>query len=131
MGKILAIVFLIVFAWFAIPRIAQAQWFAPTAYPNYWWGEPVYDYSPRVAQQGYGWFSVNFWSGRTAINAGYQSNYNNYNGGYYNNVGYYGNSYVRPIYTPPWQNNNYYGNSYNGGYYGNTGGGYYDNSGFW
>lgn len=123
MGKILAILFLIVFAWFAIPKIANAQWFAPTAYPNYWWGQPMYDYSPRASQQGYGWFSFNFLGGRTSVNAGYQPGYGNY---------YIGNGYVQPTYNNVRQNGGYYVNSYNGGYYGNTmGGGYYDNTGFW
>lgn len=62
MGKILAIVFLVIFAWFAVPRLAQAQWFAPTLYPASWWGAPLYDYSPRLGQQGYGWFGFGFGS---------------------------------------------------------------------
>lgn len=57
MGKILAIVFLCVFAWYAIPVLRSGIWIAPTYYPSDWWGEPVYDYNPQVADQGYGWFN--------------------------------------------------------------------------
>ena len=55
MGKILAIIFLVVFAWFAIPQLAKGLWFAPTLYPDSWWGEHIVEYEPQVASQGFGW----------------------------------------------------------------------------
>lgn len=57
MGKILAIIFLCVFAWYAIPVLAKGVWIAPTMYPSDWWGQDVYHYNPQVAQDGYGWFN--------------------------------------------------------------------------
>jgi hypothetical protein len=105
MGKILAIVFLVIGAWFAVPKIAQAQWFAPTLYPNYWWGQSVYNYPPQVAQRGYGWFNINFWGGQPSIQAGYTPGWNTY-------------------YTPPTQY--YYGSNWNQiPYYGGPANAYY------
>ncbi len=57
MGKILAIIFLCVFGWYAIPLLVRGIWISPTMYPDYWWGEHVYDYNPQVASDGYGWFN--------------------------------------------------------------------------
>ncbi len=57
MGKVLAIIFLVVFFWYAIPIVGQAIWIAPTAYPNDWWGQSIYPYDSQVAQDGYGWFN--------------------------------------------------------------------------
>lgn len=57
MGKILAIIFLAVFAWYALPIMARGIWVSPTLYPSSWWGEPIYDYSTEVAKYGYGWFN--------------------------------------------------------------------------
>jgi hypothetical protein len=72
MGKILAIVFLCVFVWYAVPILKQGVWFSPTLYPTDWWGEPIYEYEPQVAQDGYGWFSFDpkehSTSGRTTAN---------------------------------------------------------------
>ncbi len=109
MGKILAIIFLVVFAWFAIPHIAKAQWISPTLYPSYWWGaSPVYQYDPVTANRGYGWFSLNIFGGRPAVQAGYiapQPMYSGYS--YY--TGY--PSYSAPHY---YSGPSYYG--YNGGW---------------
>ena len=58
MGKILAFVFLIAFIWYAGPVIKQGVWYSPTLYPEYWWGEPTYDYSQEIAQDGGGWFNI-------------------------------------------------------------------------
>ncbi len=57
MGKIIAIIFLAVFAWYALPIMAKGIWVSPTMYPTDWWGDDVYDYNPQVAQDGYGWFN--------------------------------------------------------------------------
>ena len=57
MGKVLAIIFLVVFCWYAVPILSKGIWIAPTAYPDYWWDEQPFGYTPQVAQQGYGWFS--------------------------------------------------------------------------
>jgi hypothetical protein len=57
MGKILAIVFLVVFVWYAIPLLGRGIWFSPTMYPNDWWGDHPYNYDPQVASDGYGWFN--------------------------------------------------------------------------
>lgn len=91
MGKVLAIIFLIVFAWFAVPRIAQAQWFAPTAYPSYWWGAPVYSYPQQVHNRGWGWFSVGFGGGSVPgyiSPGGYVSGYIPPTGGFFGNAGW-------------------------------------------
>ena len=71
MGKIIAIVFLVIFAWFAVPRLAQAQWFAPTLYPSYWWGAPAYNYQPAVHNRGWGWFNFSLWGGQPSFHGGY------------------------------------------------------------
>lgn len=63
MGKILAIIFLCVFAWYSLPLLAQGIWFSPTFYPDYWWGEPVYEYDPQVASDGGGWFNFDLRKG--------------------------------------------------------------------
>lgn len=81
MGKILAIILVVVVLWFGIPKIAQAQWFAPTLYPRYWWGSPVYDYQPQSRQQGYGWFNLSFWNGQPSVQAGYSQGWNTWNPG--------------------------------------------------
>lgn len=109
MGKILAIVFLIVFAWFAVPKIAEAQWITPTLYPSYWWGQPIYNYPSITAQRGYGWARLDIWNGQPSIQAGYHSG-----------AGYY---YSSPFYNygSQWNQLPYYGgpaNSYYGSYYG-------------
>ena len=58
MGKILAVVFLVVFFWYAIPILSQGIWFSPTMYPNDWWSnENIYNYSPQVASDNFGWFN--------------------------------------------------------------------------
>lgn len=57
MGKIIAIVFLVVFAWYAIPFLAKGIWISPTMYPSDWWGQNTYNYDSQVAQDGYGWFN--------------------------------------------------------------------------
>lgn len=57
MGKIIAIIFLAVFAWYAVPLLARGIWIAPTAYPDYWWGPDIYQYDAQVAQDGSGWFN--------------------------------------------------------------------------
>lgn len=92
MGKILAIVFLVVFAWFAVPRLAQAQWFAPTLYPSSWWGQQVYNYPPVVQNRGWGWFSFNVWGGQPSFQAGYTPLWGaqNWNGGWGNTLPYNG-----------------------------------------
>lgn len=72
MGKILAIVFLLLFIWVAIPHLKQGEWIAPTAVmPNSWITQPNYASDPRVTEvaaasaspiQGFGWFHFDFWN---------------------------------------------------------------------
>ena len=57
MGKIIAVIFLVIFAWYSIPLLAQGMWLAPTMSPDYWWGPDMYEYHPQVAADGYGWFT--------------------------------------------------------------------------
>ena len=58
MGKVLAIIFLVVFAWYAVPILSRGIWIAPTAYDTEsWWGDQPFTYDPQVAQAGYGWFN--------------------------------------------------------------------------
>lgn len=58
MGKIIAIIFLVVFAWYSVPLLARGIWIAPTAYPNDWWGSDIYQYDLQVAHEGSGWFNI-------------------------------------------------------------------------
>ncbi len=57
MGKVLAIIFLIAFVWYAGPLLKSGIWYSPTMYPDYWWGEDVYEYDDQVAKEGGGWFN--------------------------------------------------------------------------
>jgi len=66
MGKILAIVGLILFVWMAIPHVKNREWLAPTPIsPNSW--VVTYDttgYAAAAAEPstGYGWFRFDFWN---------------------------------------------------------------------
>ncbi len=67
MGKILAIVFLILFIWVAIPHIAKGEWLAPTEIaPNSWLIVSPNDTDLATASaspiQGFGWFHFDFWN---------------------------------------------------------------------
>ncbi|MBY0328607.1 hypothetical protein K2Q02_00720 [Patescibacteria group bacterium] len=74
--KVLAIVFLIFFIWFATPHIMRGEWFAPTAGPSDHW---AYEYAAPGTKQllatppeGYGVFRFDFWntpptSGRSVV----------------------------------------------------------------
>jgi hypothetical protein len=74
MEKILAIVVLVVVAWWAVPYIAHGEFIAPTAVaPNSWvtsynLGGSNYSGGDQVAQsasqpsQGYGFFRFDFWN---------------------------------------------------------------------
>lgn len=122
MGKFLVIVFLIVFAFWAYPHVAQAQWFAPTPTPSYWWGNSYgseyYAYpgttyqSSLYGSKNAGWFSFNFWSPKANVNVGYTSYPSYYPTSYYPSSYY---TYSTCSYSCG------YGNSYYTGY----GGGYY------
>ncbi len=64
MGKILAIIFLVLFAWVSYPHLTRGEWIAPTALPPGWWGlaqAPEYTYMSEPPQ-GYGWFRFDFWN---------------------------------------------------------------------
>lgn len=69
MGKVLAIIFLVAFVYYAGPVIKQGIWYSPTLYPEYWWGPDVYNYDQGVARDGGGWFNFDprepGFSGRT------------------------------------------------------------------
>jgi hypothetical protein len=61
MGKLLAIVFLIVFVWFAVPHLRRGEWLAPTAISPDWQGlTPTYGLASPP--EGYGWFRFDFWN---------------------------------------------------------------------
>jgi hypothetical protein len=70
MGKVLAIVFLVVFVWWAYPFVSRGLWIAPTAVmPDSWMG----DYARATGQdllatppQGYGWYRFDFWHEESA-----------------------------------------------------------------
>jgi fatty acid desaturase len=57
MGKIIATIFLAVFIWYSVPLLLRGLWVSPTLYPDYWYGEDIYNYEPQVAREGYGWFN--------------------------------------------------------------------------
>ena len=66
MGKVLAIVFLIVFIWWAYPFVSRGLWIAPTAVaPNTWMVEYLPDDQRELLAtppEGYGWFRFDFWN---------------------------------------------------------------------
>lgn len=66
MGKVLAIVFLIVFIWWAYPFVSRGEWFAPTAVaPNTWMSNYLaQDDRTLLATPptGSGWFRFDFWN---------------------------------------------------------------------
>jgi hypothetical protein len=72
MGRILAIVLLLIFIWVAIPHIAKGEWIAPTAVaPGSWVAQPNYASNYDTTQyaaasatpiEGYGWFHFDFWN---------------------------------------------------------------------
>lgn len=64
--KILAIVFLILFVWFAIPHIVRGEWFAPAAAPAGHW---AYEYAAPGSREflatppeGYGMYRFDVWN---------------------------------------------------------------------
>ena len=66
MGKILAIVFLLLFILIAIPHIARGEWIAPAAIASdSWLINSPYDTGLATASaspvEGYGWFHFDFW----------------------------------------------------------------------
>lgn len=69
MGKVLAIVFLIVFVWWAYPFVSRGVWITPTVVmPDSWMGDYVRannaDYL-ATPPSGYGWFHFDFWNDPT------------------------------------------------------------------
>ena len=67
MGKVLAIVFLIVFVWWAYPFVSRGLWIAPTAVaPNTWMSDYLSS-EDRVLlatpPEGYGWSRFDVWNG--------------------------------------------------------------------
>jgi hypothetical protein len=66
MGKILAIVFILLFVWVAVPHLKQGEWIAPTAIaPNSWvvaYDDTGYAAASATPIQGYGWFHFDFWN---------------------------------------------------------------------
>lgn len=64
MGKIIAIIFVIVFIWVSYPHFARGEWLAPTAVPPGYWG---LEYTPELTYlsrppQGYGWYRFDVWN---------------------------------------------------------------------
>jgi len=66
MERFLAIVFLLLFIWFAVPHVMRGEWFAPTAGPADHW---AYEYAAPGTKQllatppeGYGVFRFDFWN---------------------------------------------------------------------
>ena len=66
MGKVLAIIFVIIFIWWAIPHFARGEWIAPTAIaPDSWvteWDKTGYASALATPPQGYGWFHYDAWN---------------------------------------------------------------------
>jgi len=65
MGKVLAIVFLIVFVWWAYPFVSHGVWIAPTAImPDSWMSNYATQHGGTLLAtppEGYGWFRFDFW----------------------------------------------------------------------
>lgn len=66
MEKILAIVFLLLFIWVAIPHVERGEWLAPAAAPYDHW---AFDYSVPGSREllatpplDYGWYRFDFWN---------------------------------------------------------------------
>ncbi len=66
MEKVLAIVFLVLFVWVAIPHIRRGEWLAPAAAPYEHW---AYEYTVPGSREllatppeGYGWYRFDFWN---------------------------------------------------------------------
>lgn len=66
MERFLAIVFLILFIWVAIPHIKRGEWFAPAMGPSEHW---AYEYAAPGSKnliatppEGYGLFRFDFWN---------------------------------------------------------------------
>lgn len=123
MAKVLAIIFLVVFAFWAYPHIANAEWFAPAPTPNYWWGNSYgTTYNNR---QNAGWVQFDFWNRRGQVSAGYGNGYNYpyqqpsyiYNTPVYGGqTTYYGNTGINQPFTYQtygYQNGTYYQNGSN------------------
>lgn len=66
MEKILAIVFLIVFLWVAIPHIRQGEWLAPAVVPYDHWALEYAAPGSRALLAtpplDYGWYRFDFWN---------------------------------------------------------------------
>ncbi len=64
LGKVIAVIFVILFLWVGYPHFARGEWIAPTAIsPGNWWlaQTPQYRYLGKPTQ-GYGWFRFDFWN---------------------------------------------------------------------
>lgn len=66
MGKVLAIVFLVVFIWWAYPFVSRGEWIAPTAVaPNTWMSNYLSQEDRTLLAtppEGYGWSRFDFWN---------------------------------------------------------------------
>jgi hypothetical protein len=69
MGKVLAIVFLIVFVWWAAPLFARGEWFAPSAImPGSWMADSLSVDDRELLStppEGYGVGHFDFWNGHS------------------------------------------------------------------
>lgn len=66
MTQVLAIIFLVLFVWVAVPHIARGEWLAPTAMPYDHWAHAYAIPGSRemlaTPPEGYGWFRFDFWN---------------------------------------------------------------------
>ncbi|HWC58004.1 MAG TPA: hypothetical protein VG621_03605 [Candidatus Paceibacterota bacterium] len=64
LGKVIAVIFLIVFFLVAIPSLMRGEWIAPTALPPDSWivAEAPQYASLAAPSSGYGWFRFDVWN---------------------------------------------------------------------
>ena len=81
LGKVIAVIGLILFVWWAYPLLARGEWFAPTPLPPGWWGlAQAPEYSQLATPDpGYGVYRYDIWNnppttGRPATNADFHIN---------------------------------------------------------
>lgn len=69
MERIIAIVGLIFFLWFAIPHLSRGEWIAPTAAPADHWAYAIAAPGSQellaTPPEGYGWFRFDIWNNPT------------------------------------------------------------------
>ncbi len=64
MGRLVAIIFVLWFAWVSYPHLARGEWLAPTPLPPEWWaGQYAQEYQALATPSvGYGWYRFDAWN---------------------------------------------------------------------